>query len=86
MNNTVNVAGAAIYANDMSRCRWLGGLTGSRTIFEITLEEGSPFRFSNNTVDLPGGASQGEVINQVLATNAAAILARSNVMYCMRLL
>ncbi len=72
MNNTAVVAGAAIYANDMSRCRWLGGLPGDHTIFEIG--EGSPFTFMNNNVTETD--VRGNISNQMLATNPSTISAK----------
>ena len=76
------MAGAAIYAKDMTRCRWLGALGRDRTIFEITQEENSAFFFFNNTVDLLVGAPQGEVTNQQLATDASTIIANTDVRLC----
>ena len=87
-NNTAAVAGAAIYTNDVSRCRWVGtacplsyqGSSDNKpTIFDLS-PECSPFEFENNTVDVPGGAlPRGEIVNQVLATDPTTISARSNV-------
>ena len=87
-NNTAAVAGAAIYANDMSRCRWVGTECPTRflgkalekpTIFDLS-PECSPFEFENNTVDIPGGAlPRGEIVNQVLATDPTNISAKANV-------
>lgn len=73
------VAGAAIYASDMSRCLWLGGLPGSYTIFQISPEQGSPFLFVNNTLTSGGSALRGTVSNETLATNPSSIRAESEV-------
>ena len=83
-NNRAEVAGAAIYANDMSRCQWVGsecGLEDKRTnisrttIFDL-VADCSPFKFSNNTV---GESLRGQVVNPVLATDPRNISAKSNV-------
>ncbi len=77
INNTAVEAGAAIFANDMSRCRWLGGLPGERTIFQIT-EEGSPFIFRGNRL-MNSSAALGDVANETLATDPSVITASSMV-------
>ena len=45
VNNTAGIAGAAIYANDMSRCKWLGpnNYTEDFFIFDTPLNYMSPF-------------------------------------------
>lgn len=68
VNNTAMLAGAGIYANDMSRCKWLGEITESYTIFQIPSELGGPFRFTNNTVQ---GISGNRVTNNDLGTESS---------------
>ena len=78
VNNMAVVAGAAIFANDMSRCRWLGGLSGrDRTIFQIS-EQGSPFLFAGNRLS-NSSSVLGGVANETLATDSSAISAESMV-------
>ena len=84
------MAGAAIYANDMSRCRWLGTETACSksflgkvvdkpTIFDLS-PECSPFKFDNNKVKvLDGALARGEINNQMLATDSKTISAKANV-------
>lgn len=75
INNTAMLAGAGIYANDMSRCKWLGNLTGSYTIFQIPEDKG-PFLFRNNRVpDTSGNA----VSNHDLATESSQFSVKTNV-------
>ena len=69
VNNTAVLAGAGIYANDMSRCKWLGNITENYTIFQIPPAIGGPFQFINNTV-------QGKVTNNDLATESSKFSAR----------
>ena len=49
VNNTAGLAGAAIYANDMSSCKWLGPLVETlpddTLIFQIPTDMGGPFSF-----------------------------------------
>lgn len=74
VNNTAMLAGAGIYANDMSRCEWLGNITGNyTTIFQIPSELGGPFRFIDNTVQ---GISGNRVTNDDLATESSQFSAR----------
>ncbi len=73
VNNTAALAGAGIYANDMSRCKWLGNITDSYTIFQIPSTIGGPFRFTNNTVQ---GISGNKVANNDLATESSKFSAR----------
>ena len=77
VNNTAVAAGAAIFANDMSRCRWLGGLSGDHTIFQIS-EAGSPFLFTGNRL-MNSSSVLGNVTNQTLATDPSIITATSMV-------
>lgn len=72
MNNTAGIAGAAIYANDMSRCTWLGGSRGNYTIFQLPPEESS-FLFVNNHI------SEADVSNSSLATDPTNIYAKTEV-------
>ena len=74
-NNTAILGGAGIYANDMSRCTWLGSLTGNHTIFEIPPNLG-PFYFTNNTVQ---STSVNTVTNHNLATDASHFSSLPNV-------
>lgn len=74
-NNTAMLAGAGIYASDMSRCKWLGNLTGNYTIFQIPPDKG-PFHFSNNTVQ---DISSSSVNNNNLATESSQFSAVANV-------
>lgn len=74
-NNTAMLAGAGIYANDMSRCKWLGNITQSYTIFQIPLDMGGPFYFANNTVQ---GVSGNRVTNNDLATESSQFSATIN--------
>ena len=69
VNNTAVLAGAGIYANDMSRCKWLGDITQNYTIFQIPPTMGGPFHFTNNTV-------QGKVTNNDLGTESSKFSAR----------
>ena len=69
VNNTAVLAGAGIYANDMSRCKWLGDITENYTIFQIPPAMEGPFQFINNTV-------QGKVTNNDLATESSKFSAR----------
>lgn len=79
-NNRVVVAGAAIYANDMSRCRWLGpNLPNNFTIFEIPPNEGSPFLFEENTLMRNVSTARGITSNEALATDPSSISAESDV-------
>lgn len=78
VNNTAMLAGAGIYANDMSRCMWLGNLDGIYTIFEIPPDKG-PFLFRNNTVQSISG---NKVVNNDLATESANLSARTEVSLC----
>ena len=78
INNTANIAGAAIYASDMSGCRWLGGLPGNHTIFQIDYSEGEGgrgygFKFRNNTVTKRRSVNA----DQTLATNPLTITVTS---------
>lgn len=70
------LAGAGIYANDMSRCKWLGNLNASYTIFEIPTAEKGPFYFSNNEVLDSSGNT---VTSHNLATESSQFLAKTNV-------
>lgn len=69
------LAGAGIYASDMSRCKWLGNLTGNYTIFQIPSDKG-PFHFSNNTVQ---NTSSSTINNHDLATESSQFSAVANV-------
>ena len=70
INNTARLAGAAIYANDMSRCTWIGDLDLNQTIiFLIPESMGSPFHLENNTIRLD--MTMDLVKNQELATDAS---------------
>ncbi|CAI8022052.1 hypothetical protein GBAR_LOCUS12976 [Geodia barretti] len=51
VNNSAGIAGAAIYANDMSRCRWLGPTNYTTFIFNTPSDYKSPFIMENNTLD-----------------------------------
>ena len=73
-NNTAMLAGAGIYASDMSRCKWLGNLTGNYTIFQIPPDKG-PFHFSNNTVQDTSSSS----VNHDLATESSQFSVVANV-------
>ncbi len=87
-NNTAFAAGAAIYTNDVSRCRWLGTQCGvgnlsrptnTPTIFDLH-RDCSPFKFVNNTVDIPGdGIPRGNITNHILATDPTTISAKADV-------
>ena len=76
VNNTAFLAGAGIYSNDMSRCKWLGDLTENYTIFEIPPNQRGPFRFTNNTIQ---GLSGNKVVSNDLATDSSHLSARINV-------
>ena len=78
VNNTAMLAGAGIYANDMSRCKWLGDLIENYTIFEIPSKMKGPFQFTNNTVQAFSG---NKVINHNLATESSRFSARTNVSF-----
>ncbi len=88
MNNTARLAGAAIYANDMSRCQWIGGLNLTDiNIFQIPFEDGSPFYLENNTISQEAIESN-PVKNQSLATDADSLTTMTRVstvikVYCM---
>ena len=75
INNTAMLAGAGIYANDMSRCKWLGNITQNYTIFQIPSKLGGPFDFTKNTVK---GLSGNRVTNNDLATESSQFSARIN--------
>ena len=80
--NRAVVAGAAIYANDMSRCRWLGPqlqplYPNTTTIFQISPEDDSPFKFENNTLMSNTSTISGTVSSETLATDPSIITARS---------
>jgi predicted outer membrane repeat protein len=80
VNNRAEVAGAAIYASDLSRCRWLGELPGDHTIFEIPPDKaGAPFLFVNNTLMGTGSGLRGNIVNETLATSPSNIISRSKV-------
>ncbi len=82
------MAGAAIYANDMSRCLWVGSQceignlsrpTNRPTIFDLH-PDSPPFEFCNNTVDIPGGGMpRGTIANQIIATDPTTISAKVDV-------
>ncbi len=79
INNTARLAGAAIYANDMSRCRWIGGLNFTDiNIFQIPEEAGSPFHLENNTISRDVFEST-SVRNQSLATDADNLITNTTV-------
>ena len=79
INNTARLAGAAIYANDMSRCKWIGGLNFTDiNIFQIPAEAGSPFYLENNTISRDVADST-FVRNQALATNADNLITNTTV-------
>lgn len=81
MNNTARLAGAAIYANDMSRCQWIGGLNLTDiNIFQIPVEDGSPFYLENNTISREAAESN-TVVNQALATDADNLTTDTRVSY-----
>ena len=86
INNTAGLAGAAIYANDLSRCKWLGNLTGDYTIFEIEPDErGSPFVLRNNKVQA-NSTTEG-IRNEALATDPSSLTAQTSVrdlMQCLK--
>ena len=77
INNTAVLAGAGIYANDMSRCKWLGSITNNYTIFEISSSQG-PFLFRNNKVLNSSGNA---VVNDNLATDSSQFVAKANVSF-----
>lgn len=79
MNNTAGVAGAAIFASDLSRCRWLGELLGDHTIFEIPPGNQSPFMFVNNRVVGRESGLRGQIINETLGTSPSDITANLSV-------
>ena len=73
--NTAMLAGAGIYANDMTRCKWLGNISDNYTIFEIPSSRG-PFLFTDNKV--LGGLGNA-VVNHNLATDSSRFVAKANV-------
>ena len=77
ISNTAKLAGAGIYANDMSRCMWLGrDLQGNHTIFDISPKDGGPFSFINNMVQSPAGD---QVTSHNLATDASQFSSKTDV-------
>lgn len=81
INNIAGLAGAAIYANDMSRCRWVGSLNiTDSVIFEITEEMGSPFHFENNIVTTGNPDTiDRTIINVDFGTDASNLTAQTTV-------